>query len=195
MKLLETERLILRNWCDDDLDIVHRLNSDEAIMKFFPFRRDRQESRQFLEKSRKMIEYLGTDGLRSNCEKVARLSVSLAYQTFMQMSPLRLPRKSVGGFYRNAGVTAMQRRRHLRGWNLDSRPLNCTRLLHLQLRKIQAQRLSWSASACSIIRKWILIIQVFQMIFLTSCLLCNYLSRIQLPPIKVTTKTCSKVLF
>lgn len=41
---LETERLILRNWREEDREMFHRLNSDEQVMQFFPFRRDRKQS-------------------------------------------------------------------------------------------------------------------------------------------------------
>lgn len=42
--ILETERLILRNWTDADRETFHRLSSDEQIMRFFPFRRTRAEA-------------------------------------------------------------------------------------------------------------------------------------------------------
>lgn len=42
--LLETERLILRNWQESDGDLFHQINSDDKVMEFFPFRRDRQKS-------------------------------------------------------------------------------------------------------------------------------------------------------
>ena len=41
MKPMLTERLILRNWEDRDRALFHRINSDERVMEFFPFRRDR----------------------------------------------------------------------------------------------------------------------------------------------------------
>jgi RimJ/RimL family protein N-acetyltransferase len=41
MKPMRTERLILRNWEDRDRELFHRINSDEQVMEFFPFRRDR----------------------------------------------------------------------------------------------------------------------------------------------------------
>lgn len=45
---LQTERLILRNWRDDDLDAFHRLNSDDDIMKYFPVRRSRKEAKELM---------------------------------------------------------------------------------------------------------------------------------------------------
>ncbi|WP_025030329.1 GNAT family N-acetyltransferase [Nitratireductor aquibiodomus] len=44
MKPLETERLILRDWRDEDRPFFHRVNSDETVMEFFPFRRNREEA-------------------------------------------------------------------------------------------------------------------------------------------------------
>ncbi|RWK55174.1 MAG: GNAT family N-acetyltransferase [Mesorhizobium sp.] len=41
MTPIRTERLILRNWEDRDRDLFYRINSDERVMEFFPFRRDR----------------------------------------------------------------------------------------------------------------------------------------------------------
>ncbi len=49
MKPLETDRLILRNWETKDAPAMYRLNSDEVVMKFFPFRRNRVESDLLLE--------------------------------------------------------------------------------------------------------------------------------------------------
>lgn len=44
MILLRTVRLILRNWLERDRELFHRINSDERVMEFFPFRRDRAQS-------------------------------------------------------------------------------------------------------------------------------------------------------
>ncbi|TGV79610.1 N-acetyltransferase [Mesorhizobium sp. M00.F.Ca.ET.149.01.1.1] len=41
MRPIRTERLILRNWEERDRALFHRINSDERVMEFFPFRRDR----------------------------------------------------------------------------------------------------------------------------------------------------------
>jgi RimJ/RimL family protein N-acetyltransferase len=44
MKPIRTERLILRNWEDRDRELFHRINSDERVMEFFPFRRNRAQA-------------------------------------------------------------------------------------------------------------------------------------------------------
>lgn len=44
MKPMRTTRLILRNWEDRDRELFFRINSDERVMEFFPFRRTRAET-------------------------------------------------------------------------------------------------------------------------------------------------------
>lgn len=44
MRPLETSRLVLRAWEERDRPFFHRLNSDETIMEFFPFRRNRAQA-------------------------------------------------------------------------------------------------------------------------------------------------------
>ena len=46
---LETQRLVIRNWEDRDRDLFFRINSDEEVMRFFPFRRSRAEADAFLD--------------------------------------------------------------------------------------------------------------------------------------------------
>lgn len=46
---LETERLILRRWGERDRDLFHLINSDEQVMRFFPFRRNRKDSDRVME--------------------------------------------------------------------------------------------------------------------------------------------------
>lgn len=46
---LETPRLVIRNWEDRDRDLFFRINSDEEVMRFFPFRRTRTEADAFLD--------------------------------------------------------------------------------------------------------------------------------------------------
>lgn len=50
LKHLRTERLVLRNWQERDRDLFHRINSDERVMEFFPFRRDRAASDAVMDK-------------------------------------------------------------------------------------------------------------------------------------------------
>lgn len=58
MKPIRTERLILRNWEERDRDLFYRINSDDRVMEFFPFRRDRAQSDALLDRLR--------DGITAN---------------------------------------------------------------------------------------------------------------------------------
>ena len=55
----ETERLIVRNWREEDRDLFHEINSDDRVMEFFPFRRDRTQSDEMLERLAASIEETG----------------------------------------------------------------------------------------------------------------------------------------
>lgn len=56
MKPLRTERLVLRNWEERDRDLFFRINSDERVMEFFPFRRDRAQSDVKMDELRNAIK-------------------------------------------------------------------------------------------------------------------------------------------
>jgi len=59
MIVAETERLLVRNWQDGDLDLFHHINSDEDVMAFFPMRRNRAESAEMM---RIIAERIATTG-------------------------------------------------------------------------------------------------------------------------------------
>ena len=59
MTPIRTERLILRNWEERDRDLFHRINSDDRVMEFFPFRRDRAKSDAMLDELRADIDTVG----------------------------------------------------------------------------------------------------------------------------------------
>lgn len=59
MSLLETERLIIRNWQESDRDLFHRINSDDQVMTFFPFRRNRAEADAVMDRFSKEISERG----------------------------------------------------------------------------------------------------------------------------------------
>lgn len=42
MKILETERLILRTWRDSDLQAMFAINQDPKVMEYFPGLQDRE---------------------------------------------------------------------------------------------------------------------------------------------------------
>ena len=59
MKPIRTERLILRNWEERDRELFHRINSDETVMEFFPFRRDRAQADAKMDEMRAEISRQG----------------------------------------------------------------------------------------------------------------------------------------
>ncbi len=59
MKPIRTKRLILRNWEDRDSDLFFRINSDDRVMEFFPFRRDRAASDALFDRLRDGIAERG----------------------------------------------------------------------------------------------------------------------------------------
>jgi RimJ/RimL family protein N-acetyltransferase len=56
MNPIRTTRLILRNWQDRDRELFHRINSDDQVMEFFPFRRDRAEADALIDELRADID-------------------------------------------------------------------------------------------------------------------------------------------
>ncbi|AVA22051.1 GNAT family N-acetyltransferase [Rhizobium sp. LEGMi198b] len=59
MIITETDRLIIRNWREADRELAYEINSDEAVMEFFPFRRNREEANAFFERVQSMIAETG----------------------------------------------------------------------------------------------------------------------------------------
>lgn len=49
MRPMLTQRLVIRNWEPRDAALFHLINSDDVVMEFFPFRRDRTQSDAVLE--------------------------------------------------------------------------------------------------------------------------------------------------
>lgn len=49
---LETRRLVIRNWEDRDRDLFHRINSDDEVMRYFPFRRTREQADAMMDRLR-----------------------------------------------------------------------------------------------------------------------------------------------
>ena len=56
MTPIRTERLALRSWQDSDRPLFHRINSDEQVMEFFPFRRNRAESDAVMDRLQAWID-------------------------------------------------------------------------------------------------------------------------------------------
>lgn len=59
MTYFESERLIFRDWTDNDLDIFIAINKDKDVMKYFPNTLSNLESISFYEKIKKEFQELG----------------------------------------------------------------------------------------------------------------------------------------
>jgi RimJ/RimL family protein N-acetyltransferase len=59
MIILETERLVVRNWLDGDRDLFFEINSDEKVMEFFAFRRNRVDADIFFDRLQGLIAETG----------------------------------------------------------------------------------------------------------------------------------------
>ncbi|WP_157015788.1 GNAT family N-acetyltransferase [Mesorhizobium xinjiangense] len=59
MKPIETKRLILRNWEERDRGLFYRINSDDTVMEFFPFRPDHAASDEMMDRIHDAIHEKG----------------------------------------------------------------------------------------------------------------------------------------
>jgi len=59
MKPIVTDRLILRNWEDRDRELFHHISSDDTVMEFFEFRRNREEADRVMDRIRGGIDRNG----------------------------------------------------------------------------------------------------------------------------------------
>jgi RimJ/RimL family protein N-acetyltransferase len=57
--ILQTERLTLRNWREQDRDLFREINRDPKVMEFFPMRRSHAECDELQDRLHKMIEETG----------------------------------------------------------------------------------------------------------------------------------------
>lgn len=59
MKPIGTERLVIRNWREEDRPLFHAINADEEVMRFFPMRRTRAEADALMDRVRDENERKG----------------------------------------------------------------------------------------------------------------------------------------
>ncbi|MCM2472056.1 GNAT family N-acetyltransferase [Rhizobium sp. CG5] len=59
MIILETPRLTVRNWRDDDRDLFREINADAKVMEFFAQRRSHAEADAMMDKVRRLITETG----------------------------------------------------------------------------------------------------------------------------------------
>ncbi len=57
--LIQTKRLILRQWLEEDLEPFAALNADARVMEYFPSTLSRQESEQMVKRMQTKIEERG----------------------------------------------------------------------------------------------------------------------------------------
>jgi len=69
--IISTERLILRNWCDTDIEPFVQMNSDARIMKYFPNVLNRLQTIEFVQKIQQHFDKY-TYGLFAVEEKLNR---------------------------------------------------------------------------------------------------------------------------
>jgi RimJ/RimL family protein N-acetyltransferase len=56
---IETPRLLLRNWRDEDRNLFHEINSDNRVMEYFPFRPDRVQTDALMDRLERQIDETG----------------------------------------------------------------------------------------------------------------------------------------
>lgn len=78
--ILETPRLVLRNWRPDDRDLFREINRDPKVMELFPFRRTPEEADAMMQRMRAMIDETGLGcyavELKQNAEPVGFCGLS-----------------------------------------------------------------------------------------------------------------------
>lgn len=82
--MIETERLILRQWTEDDKDIFADLTADAEVMRYFPKILTREESDAFADKSINHIRENGWGLFATELKKTGEFIgfIGLAHATF-----------------------------------------------------------------------------------------------------------------
>ncbi|MCX7304928.1 MAG: GNAT family N-acetyltransferase [Hyphomicrobiales bacterium] len=93
MKPIRTARLILRNWEDGDRDLFHRINSDDRVMEFFDFRRDRATADAFMDSLR---EEIARDGYGWSAAEIAASGECIG---FIGLHPVEIPGLATTGTF------------------------------------------------------------------------------------------------
>lgn len=149
MKPIRTERLILRNWEERDRDLFFRINSDETVMEFFPFRRDRAKA------DAKMDEIRAENTENGYGWMAAEIAATGDCIGFIGLHDAEIERRlparsrSAGGWHRNSGARAMSLRVLLHCSISASTHSASRKSSPSPSRKITAPPPSWNASACA----------------------------------------------
>ena len=93
MTLIRTERLILRNWEERDRGLFHRINSDDRVMEFFDFRRDRPTADVVMDRMR---EEISRDGFGWTAAELAATGECIG---FIGLHGTEIPRLAPAGSF------------------------------------------------------------------------------------------------
>ena len=83
--ILETDRLRLRSWTEDDRNLFREINADPKVMEFFPFRRTYAEADLLFDRVNAMIR---EDGLGCYAVEVKDLGEAVG---FCGLAPANMP--------------------------------------------------------------------------------------------------------
>lgn len=122
MTPIRTERLILRNWEDRDRDLFYRINSDERVMEFFPFRRDRAQADAKMDEFR---AWIAEDGYGFAAAEIIETRQCIGFVGLLDTDHLPfLPAGTVEiGWRPNSGAMAMSPRQPKPGSPMASKGL------------------------------------------------------------------------
>jgi RimJ/RimL family protein N-acetyltransferase len=90
---MRTERLVLRNWEERDRDLFHRINSDDRVMEFFDFRRDRKTADAVMDRMR---EEIARDGYGWTAAEIAASGECIG---FIGLHPVEIPGLAQAGTF------------------------------------------------------------------------------------------------
>lgn len=93
MTPIRTKRLILRNWEECDRDLFHRINSDDRVMEFFDFRRDRAAADAVMDRMR---EEISRDGYGWTAAELAATGECIG---FIGLHPVEVPGLAPSGAF------------------------------------------------------------------------------------------------
>ena len=93
MTPIRTGRLILRNWEERDRELFRRINSDDRVMEFFDFRRDRAAADAVMDRMR---EEIARDGYGWTAAEIAATGECIG---FIGLHQVEVPGLAAAGTY------------------------------------------------------------------------------------------------
>lgn len=94
---IETERLLIRPWTlsEQDRHFFHHINSDEAVMRFYPYRWSREQSDEMLERLHPLVERDGF-GWAAACLKATGEPIGFAGLSSVMFEAAFAPAVEIG---------------------------------------------------------------------------------------------------